>query len=185
MPKKNIILLSGLVIVLVIGLVLSYILAKSNINTTNTKTIQSDKKTSTRGWKEEGETQSIYQLPVTVLSESKSKDVLYTFRVSPFNSPTEEFDLLLGPKNTKFSYGSCDFDEKGEIISDVTWTLVTIEDVIKTIQIGDTLLLRFVYPAEPINDQIRFKEELLKRIDNIEQKKPIDFLFPTAVCKKK
>ena len=138
----------------------------------------------TRGAYEEGNDATVYQFPVTILSEVQKNDMLYTFRVSPFNSPTEEFLLNFAASPNKISYGNCVFNEQGKTTGKNVWSTVDTAEIIKDMNIGDTYLVRLEISKVPRADEVEFVKQVNKKIGQLESKQNIDFLFITTLCKK-
>lgn len=149
----------------------------------NTMTNISSSTSSTRGWFTQDTTDAYYHFPVIVLSDPSEVNGIYKMKVSPFNSLTEEFELLLGSKTTQVPFGSCTFTEKGEFLGKATWTLRNISYIATKIQIGDSILVRLSYPLHPTIEQEGYSMNIKKQIDNLEHKKQLGMFVPTALCK--
>lgn len=124
----------------------------------------------------------IYQLPVTALTNVVLKDQFYQFQASPFGNLSQELTVSMGPKNIQLSFGKCKFDDKGTILSDVSWVLKPIEQTVQDITVGSRVLLRLIFPVRPQGDKIRYKEELLKKIEKIENQMTVDRISTTTLC---
>lgn len=178
-----------LVILFAISIIVLLIIVKTNTSSTsftnllNTSQYQLSNASNSRGWKQEGSNINLYQFPAIVLEAVRFENDVYKLKISPFNSLTEKFDLHLGLENSKIPFGTCMFNEQGEITGTANWTNQAVTNIINELAVGDNILIRLTYPTDPIGDQIEYTTQLKKQIDLIENKENLNNLFPSSVCK--
>lgn len=157
--------------------------SSSFTNLLNTAQNQFSTASTSRGWKQEGTNIIFYQFPAIVLEAVRIENDVYKLKISPFNSLTEEFDLNLGLETSTIPFGTCTFNEQGELTGSASWTNQPVTNVIKELSVGDNILIRLTYPTDPIGEQIEYTTQLKNQINQIENKENPNYLFPSSVCK--
>lgn len=168
---------------LILFVAASLIILRHITKQSQTPLVTNQSQQSTRGWKEDGNDTVFYQFPARVLSEVRLEDDTYKIKVSPFDSLYEEFDLYLGLESSTIPFGTCTFSETGEISGTATWTNQKVTSLKSKLSIGDWILIRLTYPTNPVGDKVQYTQELIKRIEKLENKQEIDFIFPNKLCK--